>query len=179
MNTKTMISKIEKMVIIPAKRRCVSITRDEAIFIYNFLRERKITETLEIGFAYGYSAIYIMSATGAPHIVIDPYQGEFDNLGISNVKKLHLYKRLIFYPDYSQIILPKLVLSGKKFAFVFIDGGHRFDDIFIDFYYSDLLLRMGGFIIFHDLVFKSTQLVAAWIKNNRHDYRFIHTSPGN
>ena len=59
--------------------------------------------------------------------------------------------------------------------FGFIDGGHKFDDIFIDWFYIDLLLNQDGFIMFDDSWLESTKTVASFIRNNREDYQEITT----
>ncbi|MGF1559026.1 MAG: hypothetical protein ACFCUL_08055, partial [Flavobacteriaceae bacterium] len=60
----------------------------------------------------------------------------------------------------------QLLLEELRIDFAFIDGGHKFDDIFIDFYYIDLLLNIEGYVLFHDSWMRSTQHVISWIKNN-------------
>jgi predicted O-methyltransferase YrrM len=166
-----MIKEIEERVIIPANDRITSINGAEAMFIYEFLKKSSIKRTAEIGFAYGYSAAYIISATGGRHIVIDPYQKEFQDLGIKNLKALGFQDKYDFREQPSHMALPELLKEGKAFDFVFIDGGHRFDDIFIDWYYSDLLLEKSGYVLFHDSWMRSTQVVTDFIRANRADYK--------
>jgi len=62
-----------------------------------------------------------------------------------------------------------------KIDFAFIDGGHKFDEIFLDFYYVDLLLNQNGYVLFHDAWMRSTQMVASWIRNNKVNYALIKT----
>ncbi|PIN91104.1 hypothetical protein COU57_01985 [Candidatus Pacearchaeota archaeon CG10_big_fil_rev_8_21_14_0_10_32_14] len=160
---------------IPKNDKQTSITREEARFIYNFLTKNNIKKTLEVGFAYGCSASYIISATKDKHYVIDPFQNKYSYLGIKNLKKLKLDNPLIFKGDYSHNVLPRLLKDGVKINFAFIDGGHKFDDIFIDFYYIDLLLNKNGFVLFHDAWLMSTQHVISWIKNNKENYMILKT----
>lgn len=161
---------------IPKKKRHISITKKEAEVIYNFLKSKKITKTLETGFAFGFSAAYIMSATKSIHYAMDPFQKkDYDNLGLKNIKKLGFSKNLKFENDFSHNVLPKLLKEKVKLEFAFIDGGHKFDDTFVDFYYIDLLLKKDGYILFHDAWMRSTQHVVSWIKNNKKNYRFLKT----
>ena len=113
--------------------------------------------------------------TNSPHIAIDPFQSYYDDLALSNIKKLGFDNLLTFHRDYSHNVLPKKVLEGEKFEFVFIDGDHKFDGILVDFYYSDLLLEPNGYVLFHDTWMRSTQLVAQFIRKNRKDYQRIKT----
>ena len=167
--------KINKKLQIPDEDSSTPIKSTEAEFIYNFVKELKLTKTLETGFAYAKSASHIIAATQSKHIAIDPFQSHYQNLGIENIKNLGFSEYLEFYNDYSHNVLPKLVTKKEKFEFIFIDGDHKFDGEFVDFYYADLLLEEGGYVLFHDTWMRSTRLVMAFIKKNRKDYRYIKT----
>lgn len=158
---------------IPKNNRNTSISKKEAKFIFKFLQTKRISRTLEIGFAYGCSTAFIISATKKPHFVIDPFQSQYHDLGLKNIKKLKLNKYLHFIKDFSHNALPTLIKKKMLFDFVFIDGGHKFDEIFVDFYFVDLLLKKGGYVLFNDAWMRSTQLVASWIKTNKSNYEII------
>jgi len=68
-----------------------------------------------------------------------------------------------------------LIKQGEKFEFIFIDGDHKFDGEFVDFYYADLLLENNGYVLLHDTWMRSTRLVMEFIKTNRKDYKKIDT----
>ena len=89
------------------------------------------------------------------------------------MKKLNLFKFLRFENDKSYNVLPKLLNEGIKIDFAFIDGMHLFDYVLVDFFYVDLLLNKGGYVLFHDNWMPSVKLVINWIKNNREDYKLI------
>jgi len=154
--------------------RHISISKDAAEFIFDFLKDKPISQTLETGFAYGCSTAHIISATGKNHIAIDPYEKKgFNDLGVYNIKKLGLEKFLRFIRLPSQIALPNLLNENIKIDFGFIDGNHKFDNIFIDWFYIDLLLNNNGYVLFDDTWLKSTQKTISFIKNNREDYKEI------
>jgi len=44
---------------VPKEDILTSITKQEAEFIYNFVKDKGLRRTLEVGFAYGYSTAYI------------------------------------------------------------------------------------------------------------------------
>jgi hypothetical protein len=166
---------INEKIIIPFEDKASSVKTSEAAFIYNFLIEKGITETLEVGFAYAKSASHILAATQSNHIVIDPFQEHYQKLGLKNVEKLGFSDRLTYYNDYSHNVLPGLVREKRHFGFIFIDGDHKFDGEFVDFYYADLLLNKGGYILLHDTWMRSTELVTSFVRKNRKDYRYIKT----
>lgn len=166
---------INSRLTIPAEDSASPIKSNEAKFIYDFLIQKGLARTLETGFAYGKSASHIMAATQSKHIAMDPFQDRYQNLGIKNIQELGFDKNLELHEDYSHHVLPKLVVQKEKFDFIFIDGDHKFDGIFVDFYYADLLLETDGYVLLHDTWMRSTQLVASFIKKNRKDYHYLKT----
>jgi len=171
MNPREINSKLS----IPSEDSATPIKSIEAEFIYNFLKEKGLTKTLETGFAYAKSASHIVAATESRHIAIDPFQDHYQYLGKENMKALGLAHFLELEEDYSHHVLPRLVDRHEKFDFIFIDGDHKFDGIFVDFYYADLLLEKGGYVLLHDTWMRSTQLVISFIKKNRADYLWCKT----
>lgn len=166
-----MIPEIFDKLIIPQDSS--NILKEEGNFIYSFLKDKGIKKTIEIGFGGGYSAANIISATKSKHIVIDPYQKKrYNNLGIKNLKILNLKKFLKLKEDFSYNALPKLLKKKGRFDFAFIDGGHLFDEVMLDFYYIDLLLNQNGYVLFHDSKWRrSVQMVANFIKKNKDNYK--------
>ena len=84
-------------------------------------------------------------------------------------------KYLDFRPDFSHNILPELLKQNRKFEFIFIDGDHKFDGIFIDYYYAELLLENGGYLLLHDTWMRSTRLVEKFILKNKVNFKHIKT----
>jgi predicted O-methyltransferase YrrM len=160
---------------IPPEHIATSIGREEGEYIFELVGSKPVNSTMETGFAYGCSAAYILAATNAPHIAIDPYEHNYSDLGLHNIAKLGLEDRLELIKLPSHIALPQLVVRGVSVDFGFIDGGHLFDEIFIDWYYIDLLLNKHGHVMFHDRWLKATQMVASFIRNNRKEYREVRT----
>jgi len=152
-----------------------SIKTNEASFIYDFILKNKIQKTLETGLAFGKSAAHIIAATQAKHVAIDPFQDKYKRMGIENIKELNFIENLEFYEDYSHNVLPGLLHENRKFEFIFIAGDHKFDGIFLDFYYADLLTEKGGYILFHDSWLRSSRLVTNFIKTNLKNYVRVQT----
>jgi predicted O-methyltransferase YrrM len=158
---------------IPPEERSGPVARAEAEFLYDLVARLKPKATLEVGMGYGASASFIIAAAQAPHYAMDPFQAEYKDMGLKNVAKLGLDRHLHFLREYSHAALPRLLDQGVKVDFAFIDGGHRFDDIFIDFYYAELLLNDGGHVLLHDAWMRSTQTVAAWVRNNKRNFEAV------
>lgn len=107
---------------------------------------------LEIGSAYGYSAIQMVLG-GARHVLaIDPHMGELpDSLPVmlTNLEVHGVADRVSIILSTSQRALPPLVATGARFGLVWIDGNH---DIAVE---SDVahgfeLLAPGGHMAVHD-----------------------------
>ena len=146
----------------------------EAEFMYRLVRQHGLKRTLETGMGYGRSAAHIICANeGEPHIAMDPFQTTYGSGGLKNIERLGLSSALDFRADYSHNVLPKLLAEGRQFDFAFIDGDHRFDGQFIDFYYVDLLLPKNGFVLLHDTWMRSTAFLMKYIEKNRTDYRKV------
>lgn len=132
----------------------------------DYLRDALIAEgaraVIEIGLAYGSSALAIGEAlltTGecdASHIVIDPFQATaYSNVGWDALQAAGLAEctRLIAEP--SSLALPRLVAEGFIADAAFVDGSHRFHEVFVDLYFLRALLRPRGLIILDDATWPS------------------------
>jgi len=180
MNTekiKTLPGSFYDDLVIPQKWRILPIKKAAGEFIYSLIKKNKLKSTIEAGFGLGVSAAYIISATRSKHIAIDPfYKTEWDSsIGMKNIKRLGFTNLLTYYNDYSYNVLPQLKKKGLKLDFAFIDGDHKYDSIFVDYYYIDLMLKKKGFILFDDAWMRTTQLVASFIRTNKPNYKEIRT----
>lgn len=169
------LQKIEEVLYIPDEHSSTPVKKAEALFIHDFLKEKKIFSTLEVGLGYGRSASYIMAATGKPHIAIDPFQNTYRNGALQNIEKAGLSALFTHINDFSHFALPEMCKKGMKFDFIFIDGDHKFDGILLDFYYAAMLCNKNGYILFHDTWMRSTRLVTSFIENNRNDFSTLTT----
>ena len=133
----------------------------------------KPVKTLEIGLGDGASALTILSTlreqsqAGFAHTAIDPFQKK--NAGGSSIRVITdegFSNHFRFFEDYSAITLAMLVKEKEKFDFVFIDGSHIFEDVFLDFYYSSILLNNGGYMLFDDCTDPHISKVIKFIKSN-------------
>lgn len=168
-------AEINSKLVVPAEDSFTPVKESEALFMYELIKKHALKRTLETGFGYARSASHIISATESKHIGMDPFQKHYGNGGLENIKRLGLEHLMEFHGDYSHNVLPKIHAEGKTFQFIFIDGDHKFDGEFVDYYYADLLLEQNGYMLLHDTWMRSTALVMKWIEKNRKDYRKIPT----
>jgi predicted O-methyltransferase YrrM len=151
-------------------------------YLAHLIRKEQLNKTLEIGLAYGISALYICqahaeNASKGMHIAIDPFQSsKWNNIGVFNIERAKLSKHFKFFELESEFVLSQLGYSEKEYGFssldlVFVDGCHRFDAVLMDVMLSIKLLKKNGFLVLDDCDLASVKKVVQFIRNNLH---FLH-----
>jgi predicted O-methyltransferase YrrM len=144
-------------------------SEEEGAFIAGIIQQHRFSRALEIGCAFGISALYIcdaLSQQSSPrHVMIDPNQKtEWYDVGRTNLERAGFrFVELIEEP--SELALPALLRTGKTFQFAFIDGWHTFDHVLLDFFYVNRLLEEGGEVVFDDVWMPSIRKVVRYIAN--------------
>jgi len=117
---------------------------------------------IEVGLAYGSSALAIGEAlvltgeTEASHIVIDPFQATaYDDVGRDALNAAGLAAQTTFIEEASSIVLARLAGAGLTADAAFVDGSHRFHEVFVDLYFLRQLVRPGGLIVLDDAALPS------------------------
>jgi predicted O-methyltransferase YrrM len=76
--------------------------------------------------------------------------------------------------------LPRLRDEGRKFGLIFVDAGHRVDDVFIDVHYARDLCVPGGILALDDTWHGAIRVVANWIISNLGHiwtpFQFLHNT---
>jgi tRNA G37 N-methylase Trm5 len=108
-------------------------------------------EAVDIGSAYGYSAV-VMASAGAHVTTIDPHAGE--NPGTLEVLRANLAAyavedRVTPLIGTSQQILPEL--EPGSFGLAFVDGDHHEEAVIHDVEWALKLLKPTGWLCCHDL----------------------------
>ena len=158
-----------------------NVSREEGLFLQQLIAETKAKASLEIGLAYGISALFICDALavvpGARHTVVDLAQFDLNVWGGAGIDDLKLagYGDLVGLHDKpSHLILPKLESEGRKVDFAFVDGAHTFDFVLVDFFSVDRILNVGGIVAFDDCWMPSVKKALRYILSNR-SYRLSGT----
>jgi len=136
----------------------VHIPQQEGEFLQQLIFEARPKVSLEIGLAFGISALFISEAIrsvkGTKHIIVDPFQSDsFKNVGLNNLYNAGFEDLVEFHESPSCTVLPKLECEGTRIDFAFIDGGHSFEAVFVDMFYTDRILRVGGILVIDDTHF--------------------------
>ena len=153
--------------------RTVAITAGEGESLRDWVLREKATKTIEIGLAYGVSALYICEGLvqggdpDARHVVIDPFQaGGFANCGLQVLDEAGVLQLVEYHDESSQILLPVFLKEQRQFDFAFVDGNHRFDSVFLDLFYLGRLLRKGGIIALDDFNLPGIKRAVSFFLNN-------------
>jgi len=161
-----------------------AISASEGQFIQTLVRQSDPTISLEVGLAYGISALFICDALnireGTQHIAIDPTQsGPIDpadhytsggdswgGIGIENLRRAGYgdIVRLIEAPSYRA--LPELERSGQRIDFAFIDGWHTFDFVLLDFFFIDRMLNVGGVVVLDDTSWSAIRKACRFVRRS-------------
>lgn len=125
-----------------------SVTPDEIAKLQELAAGKDV---LEVGSAYGYSAIRM--AEVAAHVdAVDPHAGELAGsyeAMTTNLAQYGVQHKVTIIRDYSQSALPRLVAEGKHYDLVFIDGNHD-QQVQNDIACAWELLESGGWLCVHD-----------------------------
>jgi len=158
------------------------ISPKEGWYLYSLIKKHNFKKVLEVGMANGTSALYICQAFKDKNIKgnlisIDPFQStQWKNVGMSQLERANLKKYHSLIEESSDLALPELLKSDKKFDMIFIDGMHLYDYTLIDIYYATKLINMGGLIVVDDIRHKGVKEVIYYIKKNYIMLKFIENN---
>ena len=79
--------------------------------------------------------------------------------GLSNWHEMH--------EDFDFKVLPRLLESGKKIDFAYIDGWHTFDYTLLDWWYIDKMLHPGGIAAFNDCAWPAVDKAIRFVITHR------------
>jgi predicted O-methyltransferase YrrM len=143
----------------------------------NLLRDLLISEgaqtVVEVGLAYASSALAIGEAlvtVGSPdarHIVIDPFQQTaYADVGWDLLRSAGLDSIASLRLAPSSIALPQLITEGVVADVAFVDGSHRFHEVFVDLYFIRQIVRPGGLVVVDDDWTPSVRTAVRYYQNN-------------
>jgi predicted O-methyltransferase YrrM len=176
-----------------------AISDEQGLFLQDLVRQVDPKVNLEVGLAFGISALYICDALrireGTQHIAIDPYQHECgatvripdspstrgswgNGIGMANLRRAGFGDIVQLIEKPSHLALPELEMAGREVDLAFIDGMHLFDFALIDFFYIDHMLRVGGIIAFDDVWLPAVRKVCRFVATNR-PYSVVGTCGAN
>ena len=127
-----------------------SVTAAEAAELARLAAGR---EVLEVGSAFGYSAV-VMALAGGQVTAVDPHTwipGSLEAM-LANLAAYGVADRVEIIKEPSQAVLPWLAREGMAFGLVFVDGDHAAQAARHDIRWALQLLGPGGTIAVHDVL---------------------------
>jgi predicted O-methyltransferase YrrM len=150
----------------------VSIGRSDGDVLRDLVLAERARTVIEIGLAYGGSALAIAEALVANgsgqgrHLIIDAYQNRFYGSGWSALVEAGITGLCLLFEERSQIVLPRLLSDGFSADAAFVDGSHIFHNVFVDLFYLRELVRPGGLVILDDCSYPSVATAVRYFQVN-------------
>lgn len=152
----------------------VAISAEEGEVLRAWVVREGAAHTIEIGLGYALSALYVCEglvangAADARHVAIDPFQSRrFAHVGLQLLREAGVAPMIEHLAEPSHVALPLLLSAGRQFDLGFIDGNHRFEHVFLDLFYLQLLVRRSGIIILDDYDMPAIRRAVAFFVANR------------
>lgn len=151
----------------------VTLSARDCDLLRDLLVSERAGTVVEVGLAYGSSALAIGEALvtvdrpDARHVIIDPFQeSAWSNVGwdLVHAAGLDAIARLMSEP--SSIALGRLVTEGLVADAAFVDGSHRFHEVFVDLYFLRTIVRPGGLVIMDDHSVPSVRTAVRYFERN-------------
>jgi predicted O-methyltransferase YrrM len=155
-------------VVVPEEERLVPLEAYQIELLLGFAYAGKVADVLEVGLGWGVSAAAIQTLPSLKsHVILELQANARTKLGLDNLRAVAgpTPKCKVIIED-SKLALPHIARAGRQFDLILIDGGHRFDDVFVDVTYARKLIRPGGLIFLDDTWMPSVRSVTSWMNNN-------------
>jgi predicted O-methyltransferase YrrM len=171
-----------KRVVVEGRLTRVSsaINGAEGRFIREVLVKYKAVNCLEVGMAYGISAFYMLTNPAVRLVSVDPFQStQWHNYGVKLLAEFGFDARHRLYAAKSYVALPQMLaeMGPGVFDFVFVDGFHTFDYTLLDFFYANLLTKVGGVVAIDDALHAGVAKCVRYINTNYTFYRRLASPP--
>jgi predicted O-methyltransferase YrrM len=151
----------------------VTMPERDCDLVRDLLIAEGVETVVEVGLAYGSSALAIGEALVAldppkpQHVIIDPFQETgYANVGWTLMRDAGLDSIARLLVDWSSIALPELLTEGPVADAAFVDGSHRFHEVFVDLYFLRKLVRPGGLVIMDDVWTPSVRTAVRYYEQN-------------
>jgi predicted O-methyltransferase YrrM len=135
----------------------VTMPERDCDLLRDLMVSERVETVVEVGLAYASSALAIGEALisvarpNPRHVIIDPFQESvWRNVGWDLVRAATLDSIASLMLAPSSIALPQLVTEGFIADAAFVDGSHRFHEVFVDLYFLRQIVRPGGVIVMDD-----------------------------
>lgn len=143
-----------------------AVTKEQMAWLTEAAKTVPLKEALDLGFGCSFSAVAMVR--GGCRVT------SINNEAPSVPRRIEAeqrYERMCGQPPTiitaaTDSALPRLRDEGRKFGLIFVDAGHRVDDVFIDVHYARDLCVPGGILALDDTYYGAIRVVANWVISN-------------
>jgi len=176
------LENLRQRAVVDENDRVTALAPEKTAHLLELALTRKPARVLEIGLGWGFSAAGLQSiGCVKQHVIVEFDVGSARAIqGERNVRAITPRPQsLEFCWGESHFVLPRLCERGAQFDLIFIDGGHKYDDVFVDFHYSRRLMAVGGCVVLDDTWLPAIRTVVSWIETNlAEQWRRLTVPPG-
>jgi predicted O-methyltransferase YrrM len=127
-----------------------AVTKEQMEWLTEVAERVPCKDALDLGFGCGFSAVAMVRGGCSVTCV----NNEPANV-LRRIEAEQRYERMCGQPPAiieasTDSALPRLRDEGRKFGLIFVDAGHRLDDVFIDVHYVKELCVPGGILALDD-----------------------------
>ncbi|HWZ21303.1 MAG TPA: class I SAM-dependent methyltransferase [Cytophagaceae bacterium] len=145
--------------------------RQQCEFLQKIIEDIKPSYSLEVGFAYGISTLAILEALDKlnepfHHIVIDPYQDSWKDIGLLNVERAGFSDKITFHRKFSDQVIPTLYNENHRIQFAYIDSTKVFDVVMTDVYFINKILDINGVLVLDDCEFPGIRALVRFLRQH-------------
>ena len=143
-----------------------AVTKEQMEWLTEVAQRVSCKDTLDLGFGCGFSAVAMVRGGCSVTCV----SNEAANVP-RRIAAEQRYERMCgqlptIIEAATDSALPRLRDAGRKFGLIFVDAGHRVDDVFIDVHYAKDLCMPGGILALDDTYYGAIRTVANWVISN-------------
>lgn len=172
MRAASILEELQRRTVIAEDDRVTALATPKMRYLLELGLTRRPARVLEIGLGWGFSAAGLQRLGCVQrHVIVELDTGSARAVqGERNVRAVATRPGCLeFCWGDSQHVLPRLCASGDRFDLVLIDGGHRYDDVFVDFHFARSLVIPGGTVVFDDTWLPAIRTVVSWVETNLAD----------
>lgn len=148
--------------------------------LYQLARRHGLERTLEIGLAFGGSALFLAQAhrsrNAGHHVAVDPFErSEYGDQALEFIHDAGCGAFFTHLPLTGREAFAQFARERRRFDLVYIDGDHGLGHVLNDFLGAHAVLREGGLLAFDDSHFPSGQRVLGVVRR-RFGYTLLDDS---
>jgi predicted O-methyltransferase YrrM len=151
----------------------VAVPTRDCDLLRDLLIDERAETVVEVGLAYASSALAIgealmtVGAENSRHLIIDPFQeSAFANVGLELLEDAGLMEIAQLSLEPSCLALPRFLAKGQTADAAFVDGSHRFHEVFLDLYFIRKIVQPGGLVVVDDYCWPSVQTAVRYFEVN-------------